>query len=224
MEPDAPLASVPVKFIALGDSYTIGEGVEPDQRWPVQLATALRARGIAIGYPQIIAKSGWSTDELLAAIDTEVAQGEVEPPYALASLQIGVNNQYRGRSADEFREEFCVLLDRALGFAGGAPTHVLVLSIPDWGATPFARSGGRDRDQVARDIDDYNAAAESACGSRGVHWVDITDLTRHPDHSQWLVADSLHPSADMYQLWSERCVACLHSSWKNPPRPDALTR
>ena len=203
------MTSGPVKFLALGDSYTIGEGVDPDDRWPVQLAAAMRARGIAIAHPQIIAKSGWSTDELLAAIDNEVAQGEIEPPYALTSLQIGVNNQYRGRSVDDFRAEFCVLLDLALAFAGGEPTQVLVLSIPDWGVTPFAQSAGRDRDQVAREIDAYNAAAESVCRSRGVHWVDITDLTRHPDHSQWLVADGLHPSADMYRLWVERIGRAL---------------
>lgn len=209
MDRDAPAASVPVKFLALGDSYTIGEGVDPDERWPVQLATALRARGVAIAHPHIIAKSGWSTDELLAAIDEEAAQGKLEPPYALASLQIGVNNQYRGRGVDEFRAEFCVLLDLALAFAGGEPSHVLVLSIPDWGVTPFAQSAGRDRDQIAREIDDYNATAESVCRSRRVHWVDITDLTRHPDHSQWLVADGLHPAAEMYRLWVERIARAL---------------
>ncbi|MCX7042411.1 MAG: SGNH/GDSL hydrolase family protein [Gammaproteobacteria bacterium] len=200
---------MPMTFLALGDSYTIGEGVNPDDRWPMQLAAAFRARGLAIAHPHIIAKSGWSTDELLAAIDEEVAQGKLDPPYAFTSLQIGVNNQYRGRSVEDFRAEFCVLLDLALAFAGGEPTHVLVLSIPDWGVTPFAQSAGRDRDQVAREIDAYNAAAESASRSRGVHWVDITDLTRHPDHSHWLVADGLHPSAEMYRLWVERIGRAL---------------
>ena len=209
MDPDAPVTSVPSKFLALGDSYTIGEGVDPDDRWPAKLAAAMRARGVAIAQPQIIAKSGWSTDELLAAIDYEVSQGEVEPPYALASLQIGVNNQYRGGSLDEFRAGFCVLLGLALGFAGGKPTQVLVLSIPDWGVTPFAQSAGCDRDQVAREIDQYNAAAESECRTRGVHWVDITDLTRHPDHARWLAADGLHPSADMYRLWVDRISRTL---------------
>lgn len=217
------MPSGPVKFLALGDSYTIGEGVDPDQRWPVQLAAAMRARGIAIAHPHIIAKSGWSTDELLAAIDNEVAQGEIEPPYALTSLQIGVNNQYRGRSVDDFRAEFCVLLDLALAFAGGEPSHLLVLSIPDWGVTPFAQSAGRDRDQVAREIDEYNAAAESLCRSRGVLWVGITDLTRQPGLAELLVADGLHPSAAMYSLWTERANACLQSSMWNPPRPEAFT-
>ena len=204
MDTDAPVARVPVTFLALGDSYTIGEGVDPEERWPVQLAETLRTRGIAIAHPDIIAKSGWSTDELLAAIDHAVALGEVEPPYALVSLQIGVNNQYRGRSVDEYRAEFCVLLDLAVAFAGGERSRVLVLSIPDWGVTPFAQSAGRDRGQVAREIDAFNAAAQSVCQSREVRWVDITDLTRHPAHWNWLVADGLHPSADMYRLWVER--------------------
>lgn len=209
MDTDAPVASVPVRFLALGDSYTIGEGVDPDDRWPVKLSAALRARGIALAQPQIIAKSGWSTDELLTAIDNEVAHGGVEPPYALVSLLIGVNNQYRGRSVDEYRTELCVLLDLALAFAGGEPSRVLVLSIPDWGVTPFAQSAGRDRGQVADEIDAYNAAAEAVCRSRDARWVDITDLTRHPDHSHWLVADGLHPSAGMYRLWVERIDRAL---------------
>ncbi len=209
MDTDAPVARVPVKFLALGDSYTTGEGVDPEDRWPVQLAAALRARGVVIAPAHIIANSGWSTDELLAAIDNAVAQGEVEPPYALVSLQIGVNNQYRGRGVDEYRAQFCVLLDLALSFAGGERSRVLVLSIPDWGVTPFAQSAGRDRGQVAREIDDFNAAAQSVCRSRGVHWVDITDLTRHPDHSHWLVADGLHPSRHMYRLWVERIDRAL---------------
>ena len=204
MERDAPVASVPVKFLALGDSYTFGEGVDPSDRWPVQLAAAMRARGIAIAQPHIIAKSGWSTDELLAAIDDEVAHGEVDPPYALASLQIGVNDQYRGGDAEAYRAEFRAMLARAAGFAGGDARRVVVVSIPDWGVTPFAQSAGRDRGQVSRQIDQYNAAAESACRLRGVYWVDITDLTRHRDHSHWLVADGLHPSADMYRKWVER--------------------
>ena len=209
MDTDAPVTRVPVTFLALGDSYTIGEGVDPEARWPVQLAAVLRTRGIAIAQPQIIAKSGWSTDELLAAIDNAVAQGEVEPPYALVSLQIGVNNQYRGRSVDEYRAQFCVLLDLAIAFACGEPSRVLAVSIPDWGVTPYAQSAGRDRGQVAREIDAFNAVAEAVCRSRGVRWVDVTDLSRHPDHCHWLVADGLHPSADMYRLWVERIDRAL---------------
>lgn len=194
----------PVDYLALGDSYTIGEGVEDGQRWPVQLAAALRARGVAIAHPQIIAKSGWTTDELSAAIDAEDAHGNLQPHYDLVSLQIGVNNQYRGRGVDDYREEFSRLFERAVGFARGDPAHVLVLSIPDWGTTPFARAGGRDRVQIAHEIDQYNEAAAALSRGRGAIWVDVTGLTRRPDLAHELVADGLHPSAAMYTLWVER--------------------
>ncbi len=196
--------TAPVDYLALGDSYTIGEGVEDGQRWPVQLAAALRARGVAIAHPQIIAKSGWTTDELSAAIDAEDGHGNLQPHYDLVSLQIGVNNQYRGRGVDDYREEFSRLFERAVGFARGDPAHVLVLSIPDWGTTPFARAGGRDRAQIAGEIDQYNEAAAALCRSRGAIWVDVTGLTRRPDLAHELVADGLHPSAAMYTLWVDR--------------------
>jgi len=196
--------TAPVDFLALGDSYTIGEGVEDEQRWPVQLAALLRARGVATAHPQIIAKSGWTTDELSAAIDAEDAHGNLQPHYDLVSLQIGVNNQYRGRSGEDYGAEFSGLFERAVAFAGGDPSHVLVLSIPDWGTTPFAQAGGRDRAQIARDIDHYNDLAATLCHRRGATWVDITDLTRRPDLAHELVADGLHPSAAMYTLWVDR--------------------
>lgn len=194
----------PADYLALGDSYTIGEGVGDDQRWPVQLAAALRARGIAIAHPHVIAMSGWTSDELLAAIDEEQAQGQLQPRYGLVSLLIGVNDQYRGRSVDEYAVHFSGLLDRAIAFAGGDPAHVLVVSIPDWGTTPFAQASGRDRAQIARELDEYNAVAEAFCQQRGVTWVDITDLTRRPELAHELVADGLHPSGEMYALWVQR--------------------
>jgi len=196
--------SAPVDFLALGDSYTIGEGVRDEQRWPVQLAAALRARGVAIAHPQIIAKSGWTTDELSAAIDAEDAHGNLQPHYDLVSLQIGVNDQYRGRSVEDFGAEFSRLFERAVAFAGGDPARVLVLSIPDWGTTPFAQAGGRDRAQIAREIDQYNEVAATLCRRRGATWVDVTGLTRRPDLGHELVADGLHPSAAMYTLWVDR--------------------
>lgn len=201
----------PVDFLALGDSYTIGEGVDDDERWPVQLAAALRARGVAIAHPHIIAKSGWSTDELSAAIDAEQAQEQLSPTYGLVSLLIGVNNQYRGRSVDDYAAEFSRLLERAIAFAAGMPARVLVLSIPDWGCTPFAQASGRDRDQIAREIDQYNAVAAAQCRQRGASWLDITDLTRAPELAQLLVPDGLHPSGAMYALWVERICDKIRS-------------
>lgn len=194
----------PVDFLALGDSYTIGEGVGDDQRWPVQLAAALRARGIAIAHPQVIARSGWSTEELSAAIDEAQAQGQLLPRYGLVSLLIGVNDQYRGRSVADYGAPFTRLLERAIAFAGGDPAQVLVVSIPDWGATPFAQASGRDRGHIASEIDAYNALAAATCKERGVSWIDITDLTRRAELAHEVVADSLHPSAGMYALWVER--------------------
>src|SRR5687768_3440100 len=154
----------PLRYLALGDSYTIGESVPLEGRWPVQLAASLRQDGIAIEEPTIIAKTGWTTDELSAAID----DAKLEPPYDLVSLLIGVNNQYRGRAAKEYRGEFDALLTRAIGFAGGDARKVFVLSIPDWGTTPFAISSGRDREQIARELDEYNAVAKAVCEKRGV--------------------------------------------------------
>ena len=214
----------PAEFLALGDSYTLGEGVEARECWPLQLASLLRMRGIEIADPHIIAKSGWSTDELVDAIDAELAQGLLLPRYGLVSLQIGVNNQYRGRSAEAFATEFRYLLSRAIAFAGGHPAHVLVLSIPDWGSTTFAQASGRNREQIARELDAFNREIADACSARGVTFVDITDLTRQPEHADWLMADGLHPSVAMYALWAERAATGLHSSTRKPPRPDALTR
>ena len=208
----APLAGQqrePGQFLALGDSYSIGEGVEDAQRWPVQLAAMLRSRGVAIADPHIVAKSGWSTDELVDAIDAQVERGLLLPSYALVSLQIGVNNQYRGRSVEEFSIEFRYLLGRAIAFAGGLASHVLVLSIPDWGSTPFAQASGRDRGHIARELDAFNQEIADACIARGVTVVDITDLSRLPEHAELLVADGLHPSAAMYRLWVDRIAQAM---------------
>ncbi|MBK5260447.1 MAG: SGNH/GDSL hydrolase family protein, partial [Thermoanaerobaculia bacterium] len=122
------------RFLALGDSYTIGEAVPESERWPVQLANALRARGIDVNGPQIIAKTGWTTDELNAAIDAADPRG----PFDLVTLLIGVNNQFRGRDAEQYRGQLAALLQRAIGFAGGDAKRVIVVSIPDWGVMPFA--------------------------------------------------------------------------------------
>lgn len=196
-------------YLALGDSYTIGEGVDDDGRWPVQLAALLRKRGITIAHPQVIARTGWTTAELSAAIDEEQAQGQLQPNYRLVSLLIGVNNEYRGASVHDYAADFARLLDRAIGFAGGHPGHVLVVSIPDWGSTPFALGSGRDRSRISREIDQFNAVAATLCKQRGATWVNITDITRNPASANLLVADGLHPSGQMYRLWVDRILATL---------------
>ena len=187
-----------ISYLALGDSYTIGEGVAPDGRWPVQLARALREEGLPLADPRIIATTGWTTDELSAAIDA------VEPlgAFDFVSLLIGVNNQYRGRSVDAYRDEFDALLARATGFANGRADRVLVLSIPDWGVTPFAIQSGRDRIRIADELDACNAAARDACAARGIAFVDITPASRALGGAPEMLADDgLHPSAAMYVEW-----------------------
>jgi lysophospholipase L1-like esterase len=186
-----------MRFLALGDSYTIGEGVDEAERWPVRLAALLRERGVPVADPQIIARTGWTTDELSAAIDEAHPQG----PYALVSLLIGVNNQYRGRDAEEYRAEFVGLLRRAAGFAGGDASRVIVLSIPDWGVTPFA--GDRDRARIAAEIDVYNAINREEAARAGARYVDVTPQTRAAGaHPAFLVSDGLHPSGRSYDEWA----------------------
>jgi lysophospholipase L1-like esterase len=194
-------------FLVLGDSYSIGEGVAERERWPSQLAMALRNVGDTIDDPRYIAVTGWTTDELSAGIDAvQASETPLSPPYRLVTLQIGVNDQYRGRPVSEFVAGFTRLLERAIALAGGDTSHVLVLSIPDWGRTPFARAQGRDAGVVSRELDAYNAATAEICAAHSVSWVDITDLTRTPAGGNDVVDDGLHPSPSMYASWVERIL------------------
>ncbi len=198
-----PPADGSLRYLALGDSYTIGESVSPEDRWPVLLADSLRARGLVVADPTIIAKTGWTTDELNAAIDQADPQG----PYDLVSLLIGVNNQYRGHSVVEYRTEFRALLQRAIGYAGGEAGRVLVVSIPDWGVTPFAANDARGPQQIGEEIDAYNAVAREETERAGVPFVDITPYSRTAADDPSLVAgDGLHPSGTMYAGWTERVL------------------
>jgi lysophospholipase L1-like esterase len=188
-----------ISYLALGDSYTIGEGVAEADRWPAQLARALRAEGIALDDPRVIATTGWTTDELAAALDA------VEPirEYGFVSLAVGVNNQYRGRSVENYRVEFMALIERAIGYAGGRADRVLVLSIPDWGVTRFGMASGRDAVEIAQELDAYNAAAAEVCARRGVAFVDIAPISRARGGEDAMLADDgLHPSAAMYTEWT----------------------
>lgn len=192
------------RYLALGDSYTIGEGVAQEGRWPVQLATRLRVDGVSIDDPEIIATTGWTTDELSAAMDTAT----FSPPYALVTLLIGVNNQYRGRSLANYREEFAALLSRAIALAGERADHVVVVSIPDWGVTGFARAHGRDAHRVGIEIDAFNATAREIAHDRGVAFVDVTRISRDAgDAPDALVDDRLHPSAAQYARWTDAILS-----------------
>ena len=186
-----------VRYLALGDSYTIGEAVAEDGRWPAQLAAALRARGIDIADPRIIATTGWTTDELSAAMDAAEPLGH----WDFVSLLIGVNNQYRGRGVEEYRAQFATLLERAIALASGRPQRVLVLSIPDWGVTPFGRGSGRDVAVIAAELDAYNAVNHEETARRGVAWVDIAPVSRARG-GELVADDGLHPSAALYAEWA----------------------
>lgn len=191
-----PMPPAEVRILALGDSYTIGDGVAPDERWPMQLAAMLRARGREVAAPTIVARTGWTTDELAAGID----EAHLTGPYALVTLLIGVNNQYRDRGLGEYRAQFRALLAQAVGFAAGRTERVIVLSIPDWGVTPFAE--GRDRARIARGIDAFNTVNREEAARAGTRYVDVTTISRRASgQPELVVADNLHPSAAMYALW-----------------------
>lgn len=201
-----------MRYLALGDSYTIGEGVAEEQRWPIQLTGLLREAGFKLDHPTLIAKTGWTTDELNAAID----QAGLPGPYDLVSLLIGVNNQYRGRDADEYRAEFRALLKRAISIVGGSPAHVLVLSIPDWGVTPFAAQAGRDRAMIATAIDRFNAINREETARAGAHYVDVTPISRQAANDEaWLAEDGLHPSGVMYAEWARLAFSAALPALQN---------
>lgn len=189
-----------IRVLSLGDSYTIGESVADKERWPVRLAALLRARGLRVVDPTIVARTGWTTDELSAGIDDALPAG----PFDVVTLLIGVNNQYRGRSLAEYRDQFHTLLARAIRFAGGNAAHVIVLSIPDWGLTPFASGAGRDRGRIAAEIDAFNGVNREETVQSGARYVDITPISRQVLQEPGLVAaDGLHPSGEMYARWVE---------------------
>lgn len=198
-----------LRYLALGDSYTVGEGVAADEAWPARLARDLRQQGIAIAEPQVIARTGWTTDELQAALEA----ASLQPPYGLVSLLIGVNNQYRQRALEEYREQFGQLLQQAIDLAGGRRSRVLVLSIPDWGVTPFALTeSGRSPEDIGHAVDAFNVVAFEACARQGVAFMDITPISREfGAHPRMLVEDGLHPSAAMYALWVRQVLPSVRA-------------
>jgi len=191
----------PIQYLALGDSYTIGESVEAHEHWPNQLAALIEAAPEFAGRRvdvSIIARTGWTTQELWDGIQGR----KLEPPYDFVSLLIGVNNQYRGYDINEYREQFVFLLKKAVEYAGGDANRVVVLSIPDWGVTPFAQ--GRDIQQIAKDIDMFNAVNREEAESAKVHYVDVTPVSREAVTDPTLIAsDGLHPSGKMYTEWAK---------------------
>jgi lysophospholipase L1-like esterase len=191
-------------YLALGDSYTIGESVPESLRFPVQTAHLLNNQGVNLQAPRIIARTGWTTDELDAAIQA----AQVTGTYDVVTLLIGVNDQYRGRPLHDYTPNFTKLLEQAIHFAGDHPDRVVVLSIPDWGVTPFAE--GRDRQAIASEIDDYNKENKRIAAHYKVHYLDITQDTRHAAGDPELFAsDGLHYSGREMAIWAGKLAGIL---------------
>jgi lysophospholipase L1-like esterase len=191
-----PTPSNSAHFLALGDSYTIGQGVLDSERWPVQLAARLNELGISMAEPEIIARTGWTSADLLR----NLANGTQREIYDLVSVLIGVNDQYVGIPVDEYKPNLQELLRQAIALAGGDPQRVIVLSIPDWGVTPFA--AGRDADQIAVEIDAFNAVNYAEAQAMGLHYFDVTAISRRAGiESSLITGDGLHPSGIMYAEW-----------------------
>ena len=191
-------------YLALGDSYTIGQSVLSSENFPNQTVQLLNQQNYNFKSPEILATTGWTTDELQNNINSHT----FTPPYDFVSLLIGVNNQYRGRSVENYKPEFETLLKQAIQFAGGNANRVIVVSIPDWGVTPFAN--GRDRAQIAREVDDYNAANKYISVIYKVNYIDITPGSKEAATDLSLVAgDGLHPSAKEYTRWAQKVFAVI---------------
>lgn len=194
-------------YLALGDSYTIGEGVPLYENFPYQTVQRLRKAGYAFYAPEIVAKTGWTTDELQAAIANNI----LLPDYDVVSLLIGVNNQYRGRSLQEYTQQFEALLKQAIGFAGNNNKHVFVLSIPDWGVTPFAKE--RNSVTIAHEIDSFNAVNKMFAEKYAVHYIDITPGTRlAASDTSLLAADQLHYSGKEHRIWANRLADAIQTT------------
>ncbi len=187
----------PKTYLALGDSYTIGQSVSAEQRFPYHTVRQLIDKYVEMSQAQIIASTGWTTGNLLNTLNTN-------PPtktYDFVTLLIGVNNQYQGQSPSEYRTQFTELLGRAITYAGSRRTRVFVLSIPDYSVTPFARTS--DTARIAREIDEFNAINKEVSLQSGVAYIDITPISRQARTDQTLTAsDGLHPSGKQYEKWA----------------------
>ena len=197
--PDPPTGDEPVptaiKYLALGDSYTIGESVPESERWPVLLREKLVANDIDCDSAEIIARTGWRTDNLSNAIEA----ADLQPEYDLVSLLIGVNNQYQGRSLSEYETQFEELLNTAITLAGGDTAKVFVVSIPDYGYTPF---GASNQAAISPAIDDFNQAHLDICLQYGVRHFNITPISREGlNQPSYVAPDGLHPSGEQYAAW-----------------------
>ncbi len=186
-------------YLALGDSYTIGQSVTEKESFPYQLADMLP--GFKVAEPKIIARTGWITQQLIDAIAASDINGKT---YDFVTLLIGVNDQYGGYSQTNYRVKFAAVLNTAIKFAGGKKSHVFVLSIPDYGVTPFAH--GNDA-VIGPEIDQFNAINLDESNKAGVTYVNITPISKGAATDLTLLAnDGLHPSAKMYNMWVQKLM------------------
>jgi lysophospholipase L1-like esterase len=187
-----------VKYLALGDSYTIGESVLESARWPIQLASILTKKNNKEVKTSIIATTGWRTDNLLNAIKIAKLKDE----YDLVSLLIGVNNQYQDKSINQFAGEFEELLKLSIRLAKGNKENVFVVSIPDYGFTSF---GQKNQSKISKEIDQFNDASQKIAAQYDIKYFNITDISRQGlDDPTLIASDGLHPSGKMYALWAQR--------------------
>jgi lysophospholipase L1-like esterase len=202
-------------YLALGDSYTIAEGLPTKDSWAVQLAGLVRERGVYLQDPLIIARTGWRTDQLMNAVRQAQNSMQITPSgYDVLTLLIGVNNQYQGGSEDLFRAQFSSLLRMSITMARGKASRVVVLSIPDYSVTPFAAS--LNTRSIAAAIDRFNAIKREECAKAYVVFVDITPLSREAlSHRSLFGSDSLHPSREQYASWANLALPIvLEALWK----------
>jgi len=191
-------------YLALGDSYTIGQSVSEAERFPNQTVQLLKIENIQIRNPKIIAVTGWTTTNLINALNLNPPQNN----YSIVTLLIGVNNQYQHRSIDEYETEFSLLLNHSIAYAANNKNHVIVLSIPDYSVTPFARNS--DTAMISRQIDTFNLINKIISESAGVKYIDITPISREAASDPALIAnDGLHPSGKQYKRWAELLVAMI---------------
>lgn len=188
-----------VRYLAIGDSYTVGEGLDKEQSWPYQLKQKLLENGVEEVALTVIGGTGLTTIEVTRLIDVAT----FEEPFDIISIQIGVNNQYRGQGVEQFSSELNAMLEEIESNAYLKYAKRFAVSIPDWGATPYGKS--YNRTQVAREINEYNALKKKACQGRSIPFINITELSRaNPDNAAWVVQDGLHPSESMYAAWVEK--------------------
>lgn len=186
-------------LLCLGDSYTIGESVPLHEGFPYQTIQKLRKAGWSFAPPEVVAKTGWTTFELMAHLDKIILNHH----YDFVTLLIGVNNQYRGLSITDFEKEFISLLQKAIAFANGKSKKVMVLSIPDWGHTQFAKNKNVNTEQISKEIDTYNEVCQKHATSTGCHYIYITNETRQAkEHPNLLASDGLHYSAVEHEVWA----------------------